>query len=243
MSVDAEPAFLEDILDHPDDDTPRLVYADWLDDRGERDDEARAEFIRVQCRQARPARENEALRPWLRLRNVQLLRQFESRWLPDAWRSPDQGAWRRGFFEVQTRLWPFLTSGESWFRYRAVLEAQVKIRGTGDGGVLTIDEDLVRFLGATPLLARVTHLSVRGRPHPAMPHRGDDIARALAGSPHSRRLRHLELSCLSDGGARLLVDSPHLSALRDVSMWAHVELSAAVQQRLAKRFRVTQSDS
>jgi uncharacterized protein (TIGR02996 family) len=30
----------------PEDDTPRLVYADWLDDHG---DHARAEFIRVQC--------------------------------------------------------------------------------------------------------------------------------------------------------------------------------------------------
>jgi uncharacterized protein (TIGR02996 family) len=241
MSADAEPAFLEDILDHPDDDTPRLVYADWLEDRGERDDEARAEFIRVQCHQARPARENEALRPWLRLRNVQLLREFESRWLPGGWRSPDQGRWRRGFFEVQTRLWPFLTSGESWFHYRAVLEAQVKIRDTGDGGVLTIDEDLVRFLGATPLLARVTHLSVRGRPHPTVLYRGDDIARALAGSPHSRRLRHLELSCLSDAGARALIDSPHLSALQEVAMWAHVKVSAGVEQALKTRFQVRQA--
>src|SRR5438552_3681095 len=38
------------ILAHPDEDTPRLVYADWLD---EHDDLDRAEFIRVQCRLAR----------------------------------------------------------------------------------------------------------------------------------------------------------------------------------------------
>lgn len=36
---------LRDILEHPHDDTPRLVYADWLEDAGEG---ARAEFIRVQ---------------------------------------------------------------------------------------------------------------------------------------------------------------------------------------------------
>lgn len=34
----------------PDDDAPRLIYADWLQDHG---DEARAEFIRVQCELAR----------------------------------------------------------------------------------------------------------------------------------------------------------------------------------------------
>jgi uncharacterized protein (TIGR02996 family) len=243
MSADAEAAFLDDILDHPDDDTPRLVYADWLSDRGERDDEARAEFIRIQCRQARPPRETESLRPWLRVRSIELLRLFESRWLPNEWRSPDQGTWWRGFFRVQTRLWPFLTWGESWFHHSAVLEAQVKIRGAGDGGVLTVDEDHVRFLGATPLLARVTDLSVRGRPHPDMPHRGDDIARAVAGSPYARRLRHLELSCLSDAGARALVDSSCLTALEDVFMWAHVELSPGVQQRLHRRFRVREREA
>ncbi len=42
--------FLEDITEHPDDDTPRLVYADWLDDHGQPE---RAEFIRVQCELAR----------------------------------------------------------------------------------------------------------------------------------------------------------------------------------------------
>src|SRR5437016_2642828 len=43
-------AFLQAILEAHDDDAPRLVYADWLDDHG---DEWRAEFIRVQCEAAR----------------------------------------------------------------------------------------------------------------------------------------------------------------------------------------------
>lgn len=33
----------------PDDDDPRLVLADWLDDHGDEDDRAHAELIRVQC--------------------------------------------------------------------------------------------------------------------------------------------------------------------------------------------------
>jgi uncharacterized protein (TIGR02996 family) len=40
-----ESAFIRTILDHPDADGPRLVYADWLEEQGET---ARAEFIRVQ---------------------------------------------------------------------------------------------------------------------------------------------------------------------------------------------------
>jgi uncharacterized protein (TIGR02996 family) len=39
-------AFLRTILDHPEDDLARLVYADWLDEHGE---QARADLIRVQC--------------------------------------------------------------------------------------------------------------------------------------------------------------------------------------------------
>ena len=39
-------AFIASIKDAPDDDAPRLIYADWLDEHGEPE---RAEFIRVQC--------------------------------------------------------------------------------------------------------------------------------------------------------------------------------------------------
>lgn len=43
---DIEAAFIDDIIANPDDDTPRLVYADWLEmEKGEAD---RAEFIRLQ---------------------------------------------------------------------------------------------------------------------------------------------------------------------------------------------------
>jgi uncharacterized protein (TIGR02996 family) len=43
-------AFLRSILANPDDDAPRLIYADWLDEQGDAD---RAEFIRLQVRLAR----------------------------------------------------------------------------------------------------------------------------------------------------------------------------------------------
>ena len=52
---------LQDILANPDDDAPRLVYADWLEEHGEAD---RAEFIRAQIEAARLAQE-KALRPAL----------------------------------------------------------------------------------------------------------------------------------------------------------------------------------
>ena len=44
-----EAALLAAIRDNPDEDTPRLIYADWLDEQGGEANAARAEFIRVQC--------------------------------------------------------------------------------------------------------------------------------------------------------------------------------------------------
>src|SRR6202011_4453577 len=44
-----EQALLLAILDAPEDDAPRLIYADWLEERGE----PRGEFIRIQCELAR----------------------------------------------------------------------------------------------------------------------------------------------------------------------------------------------
>src|SRR5262245_47923625 len=42
-----ESRFIVAMAADPDDDTPRLVFADWLDEHGQHD---RAEFIRLQCR-------------------------------------------------------------------------------------------------------------------------------------------------------------------------------------------------
>src|SRR4051794_14188885 len=42
-------ALLQTIYDDPENDTPRLVYADCLEEQG---DSARAEFIRLECEQA-----------------------------------------------------------------------------------------------------------------------------------------------------------------------------------------------
>jgi uncharacterized protein (TIGR02996 family) len=46
-------AFLQAIQEDPDDDTPRLVYADWLEEQGGSDGADRAEFIRTQVELAR----------------------------------------------------------------------------------------------------------------------------------------------------------------------------------------------
>jgi uncharacterized protein (TIGR02996 family) len=58
MSTAEQAAFLRAVIDRPDDNLPRLIFADWLDEHGEPE---RAEFIRVQCRQL-PYDENRVRR-------------------------------------------------------------------------------------------------------------------------------------------------------------------------------------
>src|SRR4051812_12937455 len=48
-----EEAFLQDILENREDDTPRRGYADWLIDQGDEVNAARGEFIHLQCELAK----------------------------------------------------------------------------------------------------------------------------------------------------------------------------------------------
>jgi uncharacterized protein (TIGR02996 family) len=71
-----EEAFLHSILEKPDDDAPRLIYADWLEESGD----PRGEFIRVQCALARPDLD-EGHRRELQRREQVLLATYEQEWL------------------------------------------------------------------------------------------------------------------------------------------------------------------
>ncbi len=74
-----EEAFLEDIRSAPEDDAPRLVYADWLEDHPSPLTEGRAEFIRLQCALARLPIDHPN-RPSLAAREAQLLQEHDDTW-------------------------------------------------------------------------------------------------------------------------------------------------------------------
>lgn len=88
--------FLAAINAHLDDDTPRLVFADWLQENG---DEPRAEFIRLQCGAARGDSSGAA-------RAEALLAEHRARWLlglPKELREHPEGrVFRRGFVAAVT---------------------------------------------------------------------------------------------------------------------------------------------
>jgi type IV pilus assembly protein PilB len=88
-------AFLRAILENPDDDTPRLIYADWLEERGE----ARGEFIRIQCLLAEMPADDEQ-RSLLERRERELLARHQDRWLGEL--RPLLSGWtfHRGFLDT-----------------------------------------------------------------------------------------------------------------------------------------------
>jgi uncharacterized protein (TIGR02996 family) len=76
-----DPAFLRAICANPDDDLPRLIYADWLDEHGDPD---RAEFIRLQCALAAGS---EELKRWPdpKKREEVLLMKHSEEWMQPLW--------------------------------------------------------------------------------------------------------------------------------------------------------------
>jgi len=93
-------AFMADIVANPEDDTPRLIYADWLQDHGGEEGEARAEFIRAQCLRERYFRPTYNEAAGSDSAAARLLRRFGHNWMGADRYEAGWGrdcAWSRGF--------------------------------------------------------------------------------------------------------------------------------------------------
>jgi uncharacterized protein (TIGR02996 family) len=227
-------SFLEHVLDDPDDDVIRLVYADWLEEHGEA---ARAEFIRVQLERARTAVEGPRRVELLR-REGELLSEHGGAWLGPlrgfytglaSWRGPIissgrkerlQGvacavsvpgrggahlAFRRGFLEgASTTPQWFLEHASDLARLGPIRELHCHVRGRFSCG-----PSAAQALAACPHLRRLVSLDLHGYGI------GPEGALALAGSPHAANLAALDLggNRLGSAGARALANSPHLGRL------------------------------
>src|SRR5262245_56414654 len=104
--------WMKAILAEPDDDSHRLVFADWLDDQGHSD---RAEFIRVQCALARRAGDDPQ-RPERTRRQEALLDLHEKEWQKEvaAW-AGKYARFRRGFVDrSSTGFKTFIVKGGAW---------------------------------------------------------------------------------------------------------------------------------
>jgi uncharacterized protein (TIGR02996 family) len=143
-------ALLQALLDAPDDDAPRLVYADWLEEHGEPE---RAEFIRVQIELANGLT-TESRRDDLEAREQALLAEHEPAWVGPlaGW----VGGWqfRRGFVEA-VRVGLEALAGRAADLFATAPVRQVQLVGPRDG---PLTPDVARPLAAAPQLARLTAL-------------------------------------------------------------------------------------
>src|SRR5438874_337468 len=98
-NVETKAALLRAIRESPDDDAPRLVYADWLEEHGDPD---RAAFVRARVRLARLSPRDPARAP-LGATAAALLKRHGRRWregLP-RW-AATKARYERGFLETVT---------------------------------------------------------------------------------------------------------------------------------------------
>jgi uncharacterized protein (TIGR02996 family) len=210
----------------PDDDTPRLVYADWLDELG--DDSARAELIRAQVRAA-SLDEDDPERAALAKRSGQLEAENEARWLqPLAHWVPllegDEPAWvlwKRGFVHdlhfiadspaVLDRIDPFLA------------EHPLEKVTLAPAGALDLDA-LGRMVAACTRLDNLRDLELREGGEPVRP----KTLQVLGSAPHLARLRRLDLAGeLDRKGVRALFQSPLLDRITDLAF--HVAYGVGAQ--------------
>jgi uncharacterized protein (TIGR02996 family) len=194
-------AFLRAVIENRDDDAPRLVYADWLEEGG---DAERAAFIRLQV-EAAGLPEGDGRRSDLEERALYLLVRHLDDWLGPLRTLATNWIFQRGFVERVTVLHEvFLERADELLAaapVRSVFFRRVRL-------------PLVGRLAAAPQLARLEEVNLWHD------HLSERSAELLAASPHLGRLASLNLGSnrVRDRGARALAASPNLGGLRRLDL-------------------------
>lgn len=205
---DEQAALLAAIVADPDEDTPRLVYADWLQDHG---DEEQARFIRETIELSRASFRDGVW--WSRVKRLREL--AEERSLD--WYGPlglgetvAVNRYERGFPYRVTFVGP-----DDYFAAAPRVLSLLPIRGVriNDDGAL--DDAGLRELAGTWQVSRLTDLRLVG-------HTGITLAawRKLFRSPHVAGLYFLGLAdCdLGEAEAQELASAPPLAGLTDLDL-------------------------
>jgi uncharacterized protein (TIGR02996 family) len=215
-------AFLDAIFEEPDDDTPRLVYADWLEEHGQVN---YARFIRLQCAAAREKHWSpEANRLWEEISRV---------WnrLYDEWWPATIDDWPG----IPTRHWSTNYNLDAVHFDRGFLRDGITLTGPqvvcytacwawlptpASNVVLTADDGDLSPLASMPLLRRVRRLSCWLPPEydPDEYHWEPESLDAVLRSPFLCNVRVLDLSAVRLGrpAVDLLLTAPNLGTAREL---------------------------
>jgi uncharacterized protein (TIGR02996 family) len=245
---------LRDVIEHPDEDGPRLIFADWLEEHG---DPARAEFIRLQCELAR-ADEERAEVLWAKA--GELLKEHRERWVAPLKLPANVVGFHRGFPHwLKLSLADLLPRADELF-------AAAPLRGLSLADAEEENSGEVHALAECPHLARLEWLDFYSyesgvgpgglRALLTSPHLtglkgltlGDAdatpaVAEALADTPPRCTLTTLRLwgfmeADLGDAGAARLAETPHLGGLSELDLM-HVQLGSRGAEALASSPHLT----
>ena len=197
---------LRDIIENPHDDTPRRVYADWLDEHG---DAARAEFILVQIG-LEGLGPDDPRRGDLEERELSLEAADGEAWraaLP-ALPGVDWGCFRRGFVEEVS-----FRNGRAFLAHAPAAFAAAPVRTAYIKGLTP---------RTGPDVARSPHLGRLASLYLTSLNPGEETVRALAASPHIAGLTTLNLYDVpvGDTGAEAFASSPHLGGITSLRLGA-----------------------
>ncbi len=206
-----ETDFLAAICAAPDDDDLRLVYADWLEERGE---SLQAEYVRVGVEFCKIKDEHDPRRHALFEREQELERLHSDSWrqrlagyLPEPLRS---WCWSNLHFSRGLPAWVtadvarFAQDAEALLRVFPITTAHLGVRGPDD----------IALLGSTTAFRSCRWLSLHARPE-----LGTAAVQAIVNSPHLGQLKSLQLFGLQigDEGLVALAEAaerfPHLEML------------------------------
>jgi uncharacterized protein (TIGR02996 family) len=231
-----EPALLAAVAAAPDDDTPRLVYADWLDDHGRPE---RAEFIRVQCRlaAASPADDDYPLLLDQQAELVARLKTFDPPPPPRHTDPPrvhdhDLADYERGF--PATVTWYVRSGNPADFR-RGLPALEAHLAASPARSLETVGLTAVEaaeFVNL-PLLANLRGLTLAVSDDSPFGRAGVAVAEALASSPHVKHLRRLNLVADLTDDALAVLAGADLSGLADLTLGMSVAATRALARLAA----------
>jgi uncharacterized protein (TIGR02996 family) len=212
-------AFLHHIKEQPHDDTPRLILSDWLEEHGGPADQARAEFIRLQCQLAHLPPDDPQVKGLLS-RVGALYREHRDAWLPFHLLKGRERAWsHRGLLSIAVR-------GQSFASRRGLAPAGTEAYAWVDGlRFLSVTPRALATLASTSLLGGLNTLSLDD-----CPLRGAGVS-ALAESPYLNQLTTLDLHhCwIEDEGAAALTKA-RSSRLRRLDLYHNLLGSRGIQK-------------
>jgi uncharacterized protein (TIGR02996 family) len=239
-------ALLRAIGEHPEEDTPRLMYADWLEENGQPE---RADFVRNQIALGRIDLNDPARVPLVR-KNVRYLTEFVPYWrsLLPRLDKVDWGDFDRGLIEEAqaSEVGPIVDHAAAIFAVPGIHILRLRWLNTGRAlarvpelvqlralrlVAARTNADVLRDLLASPYLGRLRVLDLHGN-------RADDaVARTLTNGRFEDLVElWLGSNAIGNVGAAALADHTRLKRLRLLDLRNNAITDHNVRSALQRRF-------